>query len=85
MERATREAMDPNLRHKPRLLSDEELPSWLLKDEDEVSKLLHNYLVKFELYNTTSRMITRTNLLEQCIIANIEYTQKNYSRGYFVH
>ena len=39
MERATREAMDPNLRHKPRLLSEEELPSWLLKDEDEVRKL----------------------------------------------
>jgi SWI/SNF-related matrix-associated actin-dependent regulator of chromatin subfamily A protein 2/4 len=44
MERATREAMDPNLRHKPRLLSEEELPSWLLKDEDEVRKSLH---VKF--------------------------------------
>ena len=41
MERATREAMDPNLRHKPRLLSEEELPSWLLKDEDEVGKSLH--------------------------------------------
>ena len=36
MERATEEAMDPNLCHKPRLLSEEELPSWLLKDEDEV-------------------------------------------------
>lgn len=36
MERATREAMDPNLRHKPRLLSEEELPAWLIKDEDEV-------------------------------------------------
>ena len=36
MERATREAMDPNLRHKPRLLAEEELPSWLIKDEDEV-------------------------------------------------
>ena len=55
MERATREAMDPNLRHKPRLLSDEELPSWLLKDEDEVRKLIHNYLVKIGLYNATSR------------------------------
>ena len=44
MERATREAMDPNLHHKPRLLSEEELPSWLLKDEDEVGKSLH---VKF--------------------------------------
>ena len=41
MEQATREAMDPNLRHKPRLLSEEELPSWLLKDEDEVGKSLH--------------------------------------------
>ena len=48
MERATREAMDPNLRHKPRLLSEEELPSWLLKDEDEVGKLLHvkNFLIQ---------------------------------------
>ena len=40
MERATREAMDPNLRHKPRLLSEEELPSWLIKDEDEVSNVV---------------------------------------------
>ena len=40
MERATREAMDPNLRHKPRLLSEEELPSWLIKDEDEVNKIV---------------------------------------------
>ena len=39
MERATREAMDPNLRHKPRLLSEEELPSWLIRDEDDVSTL----------------------------------------------
>ena len=37
MERASREALDPSLRHKPRLISEEELPSWLLKDVDEVS------------------------------------------------
>ena len=36
MERASREALDPSLRHKPRLISEEELPSWLLKDVDEV-------------------------------------------------
>ena len=36
MERCSRDAMDPNLRHKPRLISEEELPSWLLKGEEEV-------------------------------------------------
>ena len=40
MERATCEAMDPNLCHKPRLLSEEELPSWLINDEDEVSNVV---------------------------------------------
>ena len=35
--------MDPNLRHKPRLLSEEELPSWLLKDEDEVRNYVQNF------------------------------------------
>ena len=49
MERATREAMDPNLRHKPRLLSEEELPSWLLKDEDEVGN--HYMWNFFSMYN----------------------------------
>ena len=37
IERANREAMDPNLRGKSRLISEAELPAWLLKDEDEVS------------------------------------------------
>ena len=36
MERASREALDPSLRHKPRLISAEELPSWLMKDVEEV-------------------------------------------------
>ena len=40
--------MDPNLRHKPRLLSEEELPSWLLKDEDEVGKSLHVKKIFFD-------------------------------------
>ena len=35
MERASREAMDPSLRHKPRLISVEELPSWLLTDVED--------------------------------------------------
>ena len=52
MERATREAMDPNLRHKPRLLSEEELPSWLLKDEDEVGN--HYTWNFFSMYNQVS-------------------------------
>lgn len=39
MERASREAMDPALRHKPRLIIDDELPSWLLRDEEEVSEV----------------------------------------------
>lgn len=55
MERATREAMDPNLRHKPRLLSDEELPSWLLKDEDEVRKLLHVKLISLSTTKTDAK------------------------------
>ena len=54
MERATREAMDPNLRHKPRLLSEEELPSWLLKDEDEVGKSLHVKFFQFKSNATNS-------------------------------
>ena len=36
MERCSRDAMDPNLRHKPRLISEEELPSWLLIGVEEV-------------------------------------------------
>lgn len=36
MERASREAMDPNLRGKARLITEAELPSWLIKDDDEV-------------------------------------------------
>ena len=55
MERATREAMDPNLRHKPRLLSEEELPSWLLKDEDEVRKLYY-----FKVGFTTKQINVKT-------------------------
>ena len=47
MERATREAMDPNLRHKPRLLSDEELPSWLIRDEDEVRIRVHAHMILY--------------------------------------
>lgn len=39
MERVSREAMDPTLRHKPRLISLEELPSWLLKDVEEVDQI----------------------------------------------
>ncbi|CAI8041926.1 Transcription activator BRG1 [Geodia barretti] len=39
MERCSRDAMDPNLRHKPRLISEEELPSWLLKGEEEMDQL----------------------------------------------
>ena len=38
LERANREVMDPNLRGKPRLISEAELPSWLLRDEEEVSR-----------------------------------------------
>ena len=44
MERMSREAMDPYLRHKPRLIVEEELPAWLLRDEDEVRK---NSICKF--------------------------------------
>ena len=36
MERCSRDALDPNLRHKPRLISEEELPSWLLRGDEEV-------------------------------------------------
>lgn len=36
IERANRDAMDPNLRNKPRLICNEELPAWLLRDEEEV-------------------------------------------------
>lgn len=39
MERCSRDAMDPNLRHKLRLISEEELPSWLLRGDDEVRQL----------------------------------------------
>jgi SWI/SNF-related matrix-associated actin-dependent regulator of chromatin subfamily A protein 2/4 len=35
MERCSRDALDPNLRHKPRLISEEELPSWLLRGDEE--------------------------------------------------
>jgi len=27
---------DPELRHKPRLVTGEELPAWILRDDDEV-------------------------------------------------
>ena len=36
MERASRIAMDPFLRGKPRLISDDELPRWLIKNDEEV-------------------------------------------------
>lgn len=39
MERCSRDALDPNLRHKPRLISEEELPSWLLRGEEEMDQL----------------------------------------------
>ena len=39
MERVSREVMDPNLRHKPRLISIDELPPWLLRDEEEVEQM----------------------------------------------
>lgn len=39
MERISREALDPNLRHKPRLIAEEELPGWLLRDEDQVEQM----------------------------------------------
>ena len=34
--------MDPTLRNKSRLISEEELPSWLLRDEEEVTCYLDN-------------------------------------------
>ncbi|XP_011409528.2 PREDICTED: transcription activator BRG1-like, partial [Amphimedon queenslandica] len=39
LERAAREAMDPSLRHKPRLIQEDELPSWLLRDTEEVEQM----------------------------------------------
>jgi SWI/SNF-related matrix-associated actin-dependent regulator of chromatin subfamily A protein 2/4 len=39
LERAAREAMDPALRHKPRLMQEDELPSWLLRDTEEVEQM----------------------------------------------
>lgn len=38
-ERARADALDPHLRHKPRLIAEEELPAWLLRDEEEVEQL----------------------------------------------
>ena len=61
MERTTREAMDPNLRHKPTLLSEEELPSWLLKDEDEVRKILFSFQVKMGTHNITTNELQGQN------------------------
>ncbi len=37
IERRRQEARDPN--RKPRLMEEEELPSWLLKDDKEVERL----------------------------------------------
>ena len=71
MERATREAMDPNLRHKPRLLSEEELPSWLLKDEDEVRKLLHAKFMSKIGFHNIARMTPTTKLTKS--IYNTKY------------
>jgi SWI/SNF-related matrix-associated actin-dependent regulator of chromatin subfamily A protein 2/4 len=39
MERISREAMDPELRHKTRLTAEDELPPWLIKDEAEIEQL----------------------------------------------
>lgn len=36
IERASRDALDPSVRGKPRLIVDEELPAWLIRDDDEV-------------------------------------------------
>ena len=44
-ERARTDALDPQLRHKPRLIADEELPAWLLRDEEEVRILLGGWLL----------------------------------------
>ena len=67
MERATREAIDSNLHHKPRLLSEEELPSWLLKDEDEVRKSWHiKFKSKIGFHNIT-RMTPTTKLTKNCV------------------
>lgn len=39
LERITREAQDPEYRHKPRLMHPEELPPWLLKGDEEVEQI----------------------------------------------
>ena len=39
IERRRQEARDPN--RKPRLMEEEELPSWLLKDDKEVERLMY--------------------------------------------
>ena len=39
IERRRQEARDPN--RKPRLMEEEELPSWLLKDDKEVERLTY--------------------------------------------
>ena len=36
---------DPEMRHKPRLVTAEELPAWILRDEDEAST--HIYIVLY--------------------------------------
>ena len=36
IERAKREALDPYMRGKARLITMAELPSWLIKDDEEV-------------------------------------------------
>ena len=63
IERATWEAMDPNLRHKPRLLSEEELPSWLLKDEDEVG----NYYIWKNFFNVQVGFTLQQKLTQEWV------------------
>ena len=62
MERATREAMDPNLRHKPRLLSKEELLSWLFKDKDKVRKFFSDKIKSKWGFTTRSQGTSRAKL-----------------------
>ena len=66
MERISREALDPNLRHKPRLIAEEELPGWLLRDEDQARGILTVTAMTAEAY-TGSLSLSVCHSLSLCV------------------
>ncbi|XP_065904965.1 transcription activator BRG1-like isoform X2 [Dysidea avara] len=73
MERESREAMDPELRHKPRLVTAEELPAWILRDDDEVEQLT--------LEETEERLFGRGSRVKKDIDYTDSLTEKQWLKA----